>query len=82
MKRAPLPSNMKFDDCDGCRLVFSRRARRFVVTMVGPEGSLTFGICAGCALTLSGDDRTAAEQLSARVEATARLRPNRTEAPR
>ncbi|SEI92698.1 hypothetical protein [Frateuria terrea] len=82
MKRAPLPSNMQFDDCDGCRLVFSRRARPFVMTMQGPEGSLTIGICAGCALTLSGNDRATAEQVSARVEATARLRPNRTEAPR
>jgi hypothetical protein len=81
MKPMPLPSNMRFDDCDGCRQVFSRRARPMVMTLEGPEGSLTFGVCAGCALTLSGDDRTAAEQLSARVEATARLRLNRMEAP-
>lgn len=79
---AALPSNMRFDNCDGCRVRFSKRNTPMVATLGNDRESLTIGVCAACALALAGEDRSAAEQLSARVEATARLRPNRTEAPR
>lgn len=82
MKAVPLPSNMRFDDCDGCRATFNRRVSPVLMTIESTDSSLTIGICPPCALTLCGDDTEKARELSDRVEATARLRPNRMEAPR
>jgi hypothetical protein len=76
---AALPSNMRFDDCDGCRVEFNKRAQPFVLTVEDEEGTLTVGVCPSCALTLGGADRAKAAELSAKVEATARLRTNRME---
>ena len=78
---AATPTGMTFDNCDGCRAPFSRHLRPLVMTISDSDSSLTFGICPNCACTLmeKGPQTT---ELSAKVEATARLRPNRMEAPR
>jgi hypothetical protein len=77
----PAPAGMAFDNCDGCRAPFSRRLRPLVMTISDSDSSLTFGICPNCACTLGGKGPQT-DELSAKVEATARLRPNRMEAPR
>jgi len=79
---AALPSNMRFEDCDGCRARFGKQAPPMVATISGDGHSLTIGVCAACALAIVGEDHAKASLISARVEATARLRPNRMEAPR
>lgn len=81
MIASPTPAGMTFDDCDGCRVPFSRRLRPLVMTISDSDSSLTFGICPNCACTLMENGPQTAE-LSNKVEATARLRPNRMEAPR
>jgi hypothetical protein len=81
MRISDLPE-IDFISCDACRAPFDRAHSTMVMGIEKPsEGELILGLCANCMGILSGSNREAADDISRKAEATARLRPNRIRKP-
>jgi hypothetical protein len=70
-----------FISCDACRAPFNRDHPPMVMGIESSEGELVLGLCATCMRVLAGNDHEAAEAISSKADATARLRPNRMRKP-